>query len=107
MSKQLSWSERLRPGWWIERRVWWAEYDAYLASPEWAARRDLVLDRAGGICEGCRCARATQAHHRNYDHVGDEFLFELVAVCDACHRRLHPHLQAVRSFDETWTEAAR
>ena len=67
-----------------------AEYSRYLASPEWAAKRRLVLKRAGGLCEGCGIARATDAHHLTYDHKYEELLFELVAVCRPCHMRAHP-----------------
>lgn len=65
-------------------------YDKYLASPEWKAKRGKVLARASGVCEGCGETAPTQIHHISYEHVGAEFLFELVAVCDACHERLHP-----------------
>lgn len=61
----------------------------YLVSAEWAERRSLVLHRAGGICEGCRSRKASVVHHLNYDHVGNELLFELVALCRACHDRCH------------------
>ncbi|TWS94983.1 hypothetical protein [Reyranella sp. CPCC 100927] len=69
--------------------VFWQQYEAYRETPAWKTRRDKVLARAGGICEGCGFRRATQAHHRSYEHLGHEFLFELVAVCDTCHDRLH------------------
>jgi 5-methylcytosine-specific restriction endonuclease McrA len=69
---------------------WWARYDAYLASPEWQARRRLVLKRANGMCEGCGLRPAAQVHHLTYQHVGAEFLWELRAVCLECHQALHP-----------------
>ncbi len=65
------------------------EYQRYLKTPEWLAKRDLVLEREHRICQGCRSAPATQAHHTTYAHIGDEFLFELVAVCRTCHDRFH------------------
>lgn len=64
---------------------WRAAYVAYLASPAWAARRAAVLRRAGGVCEVCRNAPATQAHHLTYDHIGNERPDELVAICRSCH----------------------
>lgn len=73
-----------------KRREWWAWYNEYLKSPEWRARRKMVLQRARNMCEGCKSKLATQVHHLSYEHVGDELLFELVAVCDECHRKLHP-----------------
>lgn len=66
-------------------RDWWAWYNAYLASPEWAARRQAVMERDGWTCRACGMARATQAHHLTYAHVGCEPLFDLVAVCAECH----------------------
>jgi 5-methylcytosine-specific restriction endonuclease McrA len=67
----------------------WKAYEKYLTSPKWETKRKQVLKRAGGLCEGCREREATQVHHLTYAHVGEEFLFELVAVCEICHDKLH------------------
>jgi 5-methylcytosine-specific restriction endonuclease McrA len=72
-----------------ESDKWWAWYNDYLRSPAWRVRRALVMRRAGGTCEGCLSAPATQVHHATYDHVGNELLFELHAICDDCHERAH------------------
>lgn len=64
-------------------------YAEYLRSTEWAARRERVMQRAGGICEGCRMQPATEVHHLTYEHMTQEFLFELVAICSDCHARWH------------------
>jgi len=69
-----------------ERR---AVYAAYLDSPEWRAKRVKVMKRAGGVCEGCLDARATEVHHRTYAHIYQEFMFELIALCEPCHQRIH------------------
>ena len=66
-----------------------ADYEDYLASEAWAAKRELVLRREGYICQGCGVARATQAHHTTYGHLRHEFLWELLAVCPGCHDRFH------------------
>jgi hypothetical protein len=68
---------------------WHARFEEYLQSEAWADRRDLVLHRARWICEGCGREPATQVHHLTYDHVFDEFLWELRAVCRDCHERWH------------------
>lgn len=69
--------------------AYWDDYSKYLASPQWAAKRDLVLKRANYICEGCLENPASQVHHLSYKNKFREFLFELVAVCMDCHKRLH------------------
>ena len=68
---------------------WWFRYNTYLQSPEWEKKRKLVLDRARGICEGCGRKKAVQVHHLHYRRVGQEMLFDLVAVCQECHDALH------------------
>jgi len=73
----------------FSRDSWLASYGPYLASPEWRVKRQRVLQRAGGSCEGCGERPPTQVHHLSYEHVGKEFLFELVALCDPCHERIH------------------
>lgn len=70
--------------------AWHEAYDEYLASDKWARLREKVMTRSAGICEGCLGAPATEVHHLTYKHVGDELLWELVAVCRDCHRRCHP-----------------
>lgn len=72
-----------------ERREWFEWYDHYLQSPEWREKSRAVIRRANGTCEGCGKRSATQAHHLTYAHVGDEFLWELRAVCTECHERAH------------------
>lgn len=69
---------------------WRAVYHRYLASADWQSVRQRVLWRSRGTCEGCLEAPATEVHHQTYAHVGDELLFELVAICRPCHERLHP-----------------
>jgi 5-methylcytosine-specific restriction endonuclease McrA len=72
-----------------QRAEWHANYEAYLESEEWAARRELVLKRAGGLCEGCRLHPAVEVHHLSYENAGNEFLWQLVAICRDCHERYH------------------
>lgn len=69
--------------------AFWRWYDGYLSSAEWRERRRLVLDRAGGQCEGCGLTKATQVHHLTYERVGNEMLFDLVSVCESCHNAIH------------------
>jgi hypothetical protein len=66
-------------------------YKDHLNSDKWKlVIRPKVFKRANGVCEGCLERPATQVHHLTYEHLGDEFMFELVAMCGPCHERLHP-----------------
>jgi hypothetical protein len=104
------WDETLRARWnermheyyderrraWDARRIgsaeWWNQYTWYLESEAWKHLRTRVLARDDYTCQGCGLRRATQVHHLTYIHVTQEFLFELVSVCDACHHRIHPDM---------------
>jgi hypothetical protein len=73
-----------------ERKEFFENYDEYLKSEKWNEKRKAVLRRNfWGNCEGCGVNPSTQVHHLTYDHVYDEFLFELVGLCKNCHDRLH------------------
>lgn len=63
-------------------------YSKYLQSDAWRSKRALIMKRCEGVCEGCGTAKATDVHHQIYDHLFDEFLFELVGLCRPCHDRL-------------------
>lgn len=69
--------------------IWRGMYDRYLETAEWKAKRGQVMIRAAYNCEGCGVKSAEEVHHLTYDHCGDEFLFELVALCSPCRRRIH------------------
>jgi len=58
---------------------WWAWYNEYLQSPKWKAIREKVLKRDNYLCQGCLENRANQVHHKNYETVGDEVLFDLIS----------------------------
>lgn len=74
-------------------REWWSEYNRYLRSAVWHAKRLLVMERAGGICECCLQRDAEHVHHMKYpDTFGMEPAWDLRAVCVPCHKIIHPHM---------------
>jgi len=72
--------------------LWWNAYKAYLNSPTWISKRSKTLARDNHTCQACLQNRATQVHHKTYEHVdfrGSEPLFDLVSICNQCHDLLH------------------
>jgi hypothetical protein len=61
------------------------DYQAYLASRQWALKREAVRDRSNGQCERCWINPMMAVHHLTYARVGDERLEDLLAICDPCH----------------------
>lgn len=66
-----------------------AEYQTYLNSNEWKAKRLKVLRRAGFKCQKCKKKQATQVHHKTYKRIFNERLSDLQAVCAKCHTDIH------------------
>lgn len=85
------------------REAWMTEYGKYLGSPEWRAKRELVLKRDNYKCQCCLTGLATQVHHKSYEFVdlaGSEPCFDLVAVCGPCHDRIE-HMKAEKRKSKT------
>lgn len=61
---------------------------AYMQTPKWRAKREAVMRRDNGVCQACLSARASDVHHLTYNHLFDEPLFDLIAVCRPCHDRI-------------------
>jgi hypothetical protein len=64
------------------------DYQQYLASREWAKRKQAVMGRCGGFCERCLYGEYESTHHLTYKHIGNEPLEDLLAVCNCCHAYL-------------------
>lgn len=60
------------------------KYDDYLTSDKWYVIRNTVMERDNYKCQICK-NKATDIHHLTYKNFGKEYLFELVALCRACH----------------------
>lgn len=118
-NQAISYDKKTKDKWWQSRQARTSElyerdkqdqkaefdqwYQDYLSTPEWQAKRTKVLQRAKHLCEGCMINSATQVHHLTYVRVGREMLFDLVAVCEPCHRQVHePTLAEEEEWDDTW-----
>jgi hypothetical protein len=92
------------------------DYKRYLASREWAIRREAVRARCGGWCERCDLLPMQATHHLTYEHIGDEPLEDLQGVCRPCHAFLSgksdfdpehfygAHLRAVQALESAYVE---
>ena len=63
------------------------DYQKYMRSKEWKAKRQAKLESCDHKCEcegGCY-RKATQIHHLHYDTLGEEGMEDLQALCPKCH----------------------
>lgn len=96
---QLPWSRRR-----VRRR---ATYATWMASDAWWDLRrrwhDTWVARHGqpptcAVCDGPWSLDHGDLHHRSYQHLGAEHLDDLMAVCRACHSRLHQLIESTPSW---------
>lgn len=74
------------------RRLGFASYDAFIASPLWRAKRDEYWSDPDTLKDCSVCGSdgpGLALHHRTYERVGDERLSDLTPVCPACHTMVH------------------
>lgn len=65
-------------------------YSEYMKSDKWKAIRLKVLKRDNNLCQACLDAPAQDVHHKTYENIGDELMYELISVCRYCHfNRIH------------------
>ncbi|MGJ8560127.1 MAG: HNH endonuclease [Litorimonas sp.] len=64
------------------------KYVKHLSSEKWLKTRVKIFRRANNLCEGCLENPARDIHHLTYENLGDEFMFELIALCRPCHERV-------------------
>jgi 5-methylcytosine-specific restriction endonuclease McrA len=65
-------------------------YSEYMKSDKWKAIRLKVLKRDNNLCQACLDAPAQDVHHKTYENIGDELMYELISVCRDCHfNRIH------------------
>lgn len=68
----------------FEIHTYWLDYP-----PDWAERRQAVLDRYG-FCHHCGAARSLHVHHRlPLSAGGDHSHSNLVCLCERCHEQAH------------------
>lgn len=64
------------------------DYPCYLASREWAKRKEAIREQSYGFCERCAVGQYQSTHHLTYANIGHEPLEDLLAVCNPCHEFL-------------------
>ena len=84
------------------------EYDLYMKSDEWAAKREERLQLDDNHCVMCGRKNGTtrkgkpvlQVHHVHYHNLGNEPMEDLVSLCAGCHRKIHRYYQRVRTWED-------
>lgn len=81
------------------------DYDIYMQSEEWDARRRQRLKIDDYTCQDCRATdRPLDVHHLTYDNLGYEPMGDLISVCRQCHKRRHKEGVIEFNFCRTCSE---
>ena len=78
------------------------DYDAYLNSDAWKARRKVALGKAAYKCQLCgNKKQQLDIHHNTYERLGNERDEDLIVLCHDCHTVFHAHRdpRTMRKFE--------
>lgn len=75
------------------------DYDEYLQSPEWKAKRDQAHELAKHRCQLCNSPERLHVHHRTYERIGQEDPTDLTVLCDRCHANFHDVAEALPTYE--------
>tara|TARA_R100000152_G_C6736643_1_gene160760 strand:+ start:74 stop:667 length:594 start_codon:yes stop_codon:yes gene_type:complete len=94
-------------------------YQEYLRTNHWKAlkkrfyksqlfKSNKKCGEAWGMdssCMSCRCKNNLQVHHNTYKRLGQEYLRDLVALCDKCHQAVHVKYVSILKKDPSKSKA--
>lgn len=64
-------------------------YKQYLKSKHWLKLRTTLVSK-DSICSMCQCkCNNLQLHHITYSNLGNEQFYDLIVLCDKCHKLIH------------------
>ena len=77
------------------------DYDDYISSPAWRAKRQEVFRLQGRLCSNCTTIFGRMhVHHLHYDTLGwEDPENDLVVLCEACHEMEHGIQQSESSYE--------
>jgi hypothetical protein len=89
------------------------DYDTYIASSAWKAKRIARLSLDGNRCVVCKhdgSAYRLEVHHIHYENFGNENVtYDLMTVCSRCHKRLEnirrAQVHAAMTYYPTFVES--
>ena len=85
------------------------EYENYMKSDAWAAKREERLQLDDNKCVMCGRPNGLQkdgktpilqVHHICYSHLGNEPMSEIVSLCAGCHKKIHRYYRRFRSWED-------
>ncbi len=85
------------------------EYNRYMKSDAWAAKREERLQLDDNKCVMCGRPNGLQkdgvtpilqVHHVRYQNLGHESMDDLVSLCPGCHRKIHRYYARARTWED-------
>lgn len=64
-------------------------YDKYIQSKAWRAKREEALEYHGAKCSVCGTTQNLHVHHKTYESLGHEKMKHLEILCKGCHENHH------------------
>jgi hypothetical protein len=79
------------------------DYENYIGSEKWRQKSTALREKVGK-CQ--LCGRKTldllRTHHNTYENLGQEEEYDLIVLCEDCHRLFHSQKKATSYNRNTW-----
>lgn len=72
------------------------EYEEYMLSERWFAKRREVFRAKGIKCQVCSTSSYLHIHHGTYERFTKELIDDLFVLCKPCHKKLHKEYKKSR-----------
>ena len=79
-------------------------YREYFKSKAWQRKRSKVIFRDGAQCRACGSRENLEVHHLTYARFTEEWLGDLVTLCESCHKAVHKAKQQAQQTTTTPTQ---
>ena len=81
------------------QREYRKNYEDYLKSDEWKAKRKHIAELRKYTCEVCGkvVLKGFHIHHKTYEHFKYELDSELMFLCEDCHTNIHIGIKAKKN----------
>jgi len=80
------------------------DYQEYLKSEGWKAKRNMILNMWGNRCALCNEGGELHLHHRTYERKGNEDPYDLIPLCKTHHKMFHEQPSSSPKTERTNTK---
>jgi len=81
-------------------KIRWLNYQEYLQTPHWKAKKQEAYNYYGASCVLCGSRKSINVHHREYNNKWNEPMSDLTVLCYSCHDGHHKIARQIKFAEQ-------